>query len=172
VTWLASDPEAIRTRRATVSDADALAEAHRDSIRSIGPAFYPPQAVDDWCEGLSPNIYARAMDNGEAFFVAIGDVDGRSVVLGFASDYQIDGARFGVSVYVRGSAARRGIGSALLRLAEADAAASGATSLHIEASLAGIAFYRAHRFIETGRGEALLTCGRTIACAYMWKPIG
>jgi putative acetyltransferase len=161
----------LETRRADRSDVDNIALAHRDSIRSIGPQFYPPNVVDDWSEGLTGDLYLRAMDGGEVFFIATGTVDGTHVVLGFASDYLIDGVKHGTSVYVRGSAARRGIGSQLLALAEGHAVANGAAEIHVEASLAGLEFYRAHGFIETGRGETRLMSGRAIACVFMRKSL-
>jgi putative acetyltransferase len=157
------------TRTADRSDADDIALAHRDSIRTIGPGFYPPNVVVDWEEGLIGEVYRKAMDDGEVFFIATGEIDGRQLVLGFGSDYRIEGSTHGTSVYVRGSVARRGIGSALLALAEAHAIANGATSLKIEASLAGVEFYRARGFIETGRGETRLMSGRPIACVFMRK---
>jgi ribosomal protein S18 acetylase RimI-like enzyme len=156
-------------RRALPSDAEAIAVAHRDSIRSIGRRFYPPGVVDDWQEGLTGEVYVKAMERGEVFFIAIGDVDGASAVLGFASDYSIDGMRDGTSVYVRGGAARQGIGSALLRLAEEHAIGRGANSLDVEASLAGVEFYKANGFEELGRGETHLMSGRPIACVFMRK---
>ena len=70
---------------------------------------------------------------------------------------------------MRGDAARRGIGSALLRLAEAEAIAKGATSIYIEASLAGVEFYRANGFVEIARGETCLNSGRPIECVFMEK---
>ena len=157
------------TRRAHPSDTDAIALAHRDSIRSIGPTFYPPHVVDDWEEGLTGDVYLKAMEGGEVFFIATGKVDGRALVLGFASDYCIEGSKHGTSVYVRGIAARRGIGSALFRLAEAHAVANGATNIQVEASLAGVEFYRANGLIEVGRGETRLMSGRPIACVFMRK---
>jgi putative acetyltransferase len=160
------------TRRARPSDADEIAVAHRDSIRSLGPAFYPSNVVDDWEEGLGGDVYLRAMERGEVFFIATGRMDGDAVVLGFASDYSIEGTRHGTSVYVRGIAARRGIGSALLRLAEAHAVENGATTIHVEASLAGVEFYKANGFIEVGRGETRLMSGRPIACVFMRKDLG
>jgi GNAT superfamily N-acetyltransferase len=110
------------------------------------------------------------MAGGEAFFVAIGQVDGKPAVLGFSS-HRVDDAQDGVSVYVRGGAARRGIGTALLRLAEAHALESGATSIHIQASLAGVEFYKANGFEEIGRGDALLMSGRSMRCVFMRKPL-
>jgi GNAT superfamily N-acetyltransferase len=163
--------EAFQTRRAQPSDADDIALAHRDSIRSIGCRFYPPNVVDDWEEGLTGDVYRKAMDDGEVFFIAVATIEGTSVVLGFASDYCIEGSTHGTSVYVRGIAARRGIGSALFGLAEAHAVANGATSIQVEASLAGVEFYRANGFTEMGHGETRLMSGRPIACVFMRKTL-
>ena len=159
------------TRRADPSDAAAIALAHRDSIRSLGPAFYPPQVVADWQDGLDAEVYLRAMANGEVFFVATGELDGGDVVLGFASDYVIEGSTHGTSVYVRGDAARRGIGAALLALAEAHARDTGASTVLIEASLAGVEFYRSQGYAEVDRGETELMSGRPIACVFMRKDV-
>jgi putative acetyltransferase len=161
-------PSEVQTRRAHPKDAEAIALAHLDSIRSIGPAFYPPDVVEAWGLGLTPDIYVNAMEGGEAFFIATGHSDGEPAVLGF-STHRIDDARDGASVYVRGEAARRGIGTALLRLAEEHAVAQGATSIQIQASLAGVEFYRANGFDEIGRGEALLMSGRSMPCVFMRK---
>jgi ribosomal protein S18 acetylase RimI-like enzyme len=156
------------TRRAAFPDADDIVAAHRDSIRAIGPAFYPPDVVDDWGAGLTAGVYVKAMEEGEVFFIAIGEIAGERAVLGFAT-HRIDSGRHGTSVYVRGAAARRGIGSALFRLAEADAVASGATSIEIEASLAGVGFYKTQGFEEVSRGDIRLRSGRPIACVFMRK---
>jgi len=155
-------------RRAGPEDAEAIAEAHRDSIRAIGPRFYPPEVVDAWGEGLTAEIYATAMAGGEAFFIALGEVDGQSAVLGFAT-HRRDDAEDGASVYVRGAAARQGIGTALLALAERHARDHGATRLHIQASLAGVEFYKANGFEDLGPGVATLTSGRSMACVLMCK---
>jgi putative acetyltransferase len=162
----------LQIRRAEESDVDVIAVAHRDSIRSIGSRFYPPAVVDDWEEGVTGEIYLGAMRRGEVFFIASARIDDTAVVLGFASDYPIEGTRYGTSVYVRGAAARRGIGSRLLALAEADAVSRGATSLHIEASLAGVDFYSANGFVEVSRGDTHLQSGRPIACVFMRKDVG
>ena len=71
------------------------------------------------------------------------------------------------------AAARRGsgVGSALLARAEAHAVSNGATTIEIEASLAGVAFYEANGFIEVGRGETRLTTGRSMECVFMRKDL-
>jgi putative acetyltransferase len=156
------------TRRAHPGDAPGIADAHKDSIRSIGPGFYPPDVVEAWGEGLTPDIYVRAMEGGEVFFIAIGEVNSEPAVLGFSS-HRVDEAEDGVSVYVRGVAARRGVGTTLLRLAEAHAIERGAMTVQIQASLPGVEFYRSNGFEETGRGEAALMSGQTMPCVFMRK---
>jgi putative acetyltransferase len=162
---------AVEIRRASAADAAAIAAAHLDSIRSLGSSFYPPGVVADWTEGVSPQLYLNAMEAGEVFFVAVGDVHGDNGVLGFASEYRIEGTTHGTSVYVRGIAARRGIGSSLLRMAEAHALSRGAACVRIEASLSGVDFYRVNGYVELQRGQTRLSTGRSIAVVFMHKDL-
>jgi GNAT superfamily N-acetyltransferase len=111
------------------------------------------EIVEYWLEAITGELYLKAMEAGEVFFIAVGEASGSRAVLGFANDYCIEGQKHGTSVYVRGRSARRGVGSALLARAEAHAVSNGATSIEIEASLAGVAFYTANGFVEVGRGE-------------------
>jgi len=139
-------------RRATEEDVDALADAHRDSIRALGSQHYAPAIVNAWAGVVHPELYVQAMDRGEVFFLATGTVAGRPMVLGFSSDYIIDGGLHGTSAYVRRVAARQGVGSRLLELAESFGRGRGAASIHIEAALGAVEFYRRHGFVETGHG--------------------
>jgi putative acetyltransferase len=156
-------------RRAAPSDAEAMAGAHLDSIRSLGPAFYSAELVEAWGAAVSPGMYVRAMAGGEVFFVALASVDGTPEVLGFASHVP-NGGDDGASCYVRGRAARRGIGSALWSLAEAHARAQGAAAITIESSLAGVAFYRAQGFVEIESCDVRLS-GVSIPCVRMRKTL-
>jgi putative acetyltransferase len=156
-------------RCADVPDVQAIADAHRDSIQSLGSAFYDRDAIGAWQSGICADLYRNAMQNGEVFFVATGTVGGRQRILGFSSDYEIQGPLHGTSVYVRGEAARQGIGRALLEHAEAHAIARGATSIQIEASLGAVEFYKANGYQEVSRGQTRLTSGHVIACVFMRK---
>ena len=158
-------------RRATTKDVDAMAEAHRESISELGPRHYAVAIVQEWAEVVRPELYLQAMDRGEVFFVATGTVDGRSVVLGFSSDYVIERGRHGTSAYVRPVAARRGIGSRLLALAEAFGRARGASSVEIESSLGAVEFYERHGFVEVGRGAVALPSGFRMPCVFMTKEL-
>jgi GNAT superfamily N-acetyltransferase len=79
-------------------------------------------------------------------------------------------AAHGVSVYVRGLASRRGVGSALLSAAEARAREQGATVIEIVASLPGVPFYRANGFADVARCEVTFG-GRAVECLTMRKPL-
>jgi hypothetical protein len=70
-------PAEVQTRCANPEDAEAIASAHLDSIRSIGPTFYPPEVVREWASGITPDLYVKAMEGGEAFFIATGHIDGQ-----------------------------------------------------------------------------------------------
>jgi len=146
---------AVQTRRALPADAPAMALAHVDSIRSLGPAFYGADLVDAWAAGVTPGMYVQAMAEGEVFFIALSALDGQPEVLGFSS-HRPDGGDDGASCYVRGGAARQGIGSRLWALAEAHARAQGVAAITIEASLPGVPFYRAQGFVEIGTCDVWL----------------
>jgi putative acetyltransferase len=157
----------VHIRRATPSDAEAIARTHLDSIETIGPHFYPAEIVREWSSGLTPDVYRRAMEQGEVFFIAL---DQHDTVLGFAT-HRVDGHHHGTAVYIRGSAARRGVGSALYRLAEAAAVRAGAEAIVVDASLAAVELYKAHGFEETGRGDHRLRSGRLMPCVFMRKAL-
>jgi putative acetyltransferase len=158
----------VDVRQAGLMDVQEIAAAHLDSIRSIGPLYYPAQIVNDWCARVTGNLYVNAMAGGEKFFVAVDNLGGLPEVYGFSS-HRVDGGEHGVAVYVRGRAARSGVGTALLRAAVDSAVAAGAASIHIDASLAAVEFYKANGFVEVGRGEHHLQTGRTMGCVFMRK---
>jgi putative acetyltransferase len=153
----------VQLRQAQPADAEAITLAHLDSIRSLGSTFYPSEVVEAWGAGLIAAIYVNAMVGGEPFFIATGMLDGEVTVLGFAT-HRVDDAQDGASVYVRGRVARRGIGTLLLRHAEDHARAHGVDSLQIQASLAGVEFYKANGFEEVSRGSAHLLSGQSMPC--------
>jgi ribosomal protein S18 acetylase RimI-like enzyme/ubiquinone/menaquinone biosynthesis C-methylase UbiE len=161
---------AFTTRRATATDAAGIAEAHRDSIAALGPRFYSADVVAEWGAGLTADVYVRAMNGGETFFVAESR-GSPSQILGFAT-HRVDDGQHGTAVYVRGEAARRGLGSALYRLAEAEAIRAGACAIDIDASLVAVDFYKALGFVESGRGHHRLRSGALMACVFMRKALG
>ena len=157
--------------RAASSDVDAIADAHLDSIRTIGPRYYSDNIVTEWGSRVTGSLYANAMAQGETFFIAISTGESRLVVLGFSS-HRVHEGEHRTAVYVRGSAARRRVGSALFRAAEAQAISAGATCIHVDASLAAVEFYKSNGFNEIASGEHVLWSGLRMPCVFMRKDVG
>ncbi len=156
-----------KIRGATADDAAKIAAAHLDSIRMIGSQYYTAEIVNDWSAEIKSEMYSNAMKQGEVFFIAVAD---NFEILGFSS-HRIDDEIHGVSVYVRGKAARHGVGTALLRAAEESAITSNASVIQIDASLAAFEFYIANGFKEISRGDHKLSSGRSMPCIFMRKDL-
>jgi GNAT superfamily N-acetyltransferase len=164
------DNSMVETRLATTADAAGIAAAHLDSIHSIGARYYSLEVVADWTAPISGARYLERMQGGEVFYVTVGMVSGKPEVLGFAS-HRIAKGQHRTAIYIRGIATRTGIGSKLFRLAEARAIAQGATSIHVDSSLAAVAFYKANGFATLGSGEYQLRSGRSMECVFMQKQL-
>jgi putative acetyltransferase len=151
-------------RRAGRDDMDLIAAVHRESILTLGPGAYTAEVVEEWGAPRTGDPYTAALDRGEQFFMA--SLAGE--VVGFSS-YRVEGGAHRTAVYVAARAARRGVGTALFRAAEAAAIASGAPALEVSASLLAVDFYRANGFEESGRGQHPLRSGQTMPCVFMRK---
>jgi putative acetyltransferase len=149
---------------------DQIAAAHFDSISSIGPLHYEAAIVRDWGARVKGDLYVNAMAGGEVFWIALVELGGKPEISGFSS-HRIDGREHRTAVYLRGKAARLGIGPALFRSAEAAAIAARATSIHVDASLAAVDFYKRNGFDEVNPGEHRLWSGRPMACVFMRKDL-
>lgn len=158
-------------RPATPGDAERIAAVHRASILSLGAVAYPPVVVAEWARPCIPQRYLDQMGRGELFFLAERTSAERDV-LGFSS-HRLESGQHRTAVYVSDGAARRGVGTALFRVAEAAARAHGARELHVDASLAAVGFYLANGFQDLGRGLHRLRSGRgDMECVFMKKTLG
>jgi GNAT superfamily N-acetyltransferase len=110
------------------------------------------------------------MARGEVFFIAVARGEVRPQVLGFSS-HHVDDGEHRTAVYVRGAAARHGVGSALFRTAEAAAVTAGASSIRVDASYAAVEFYKANGFEVIGDGRHRLESGQTMPCVFMLKTL-
>jgi putative acetyltransferase len=123
-------------RAAGPEDAPAIHRVHEASIRGLAIAAYTQAEVESWIGVLTDTGYVAAMAGGEAFWVA--ETEGAGVV-GF-SGQQGDEV---MAVYIAPALARRGLGTRLLREAEAAIAVAGHRRVRIGASLNVRAFYEA-----------------------------
>jgi len=107
------------------------------------------------------------MEGGELFFVAVSSEDNERV-LGFSSHRVVDG-KHRTAIYVRGDAARTGVGTALFQAAEIAAREHGAEEIYVDASLAAVRFYKHHGFEEIATGQHRLSTGDLMDCVFMRK---
>ncbi len=146
----------LHIRPAGLGDGERIAEAHVDAIISLGGAAYDEALVADWASPRTGERYRQAMAKGERMFVAVDD-GGRC--LGFSAHRVEDGAHR-TAVYVRGSASRRGIGTALY---------AAAVEVVVDASLVAVPFYTANGFHCGEPTVHTLRSGRAMACVRMCK---
>ena len=130
---------AVRIRRARLADAGALAAAMRAAVRGVPAGAYPARTLAAWAS-LPPLYHAWAMsEGGETVLVA--ERGGR--IVGYAG---LRGPEL-TALFVRPSAARRGVATVLLARIEALARRRGVERLRVAAARSGVAFYRARGFM-------------------------
>jgi putative acetyltransferase len=156
-------------RRAAESDADALAELHGDSVRTLGALHYSPEVTAEWGAPREGSRYRAGMARGVMFFIAVQSATtARESVLGFSS-YAVDGERHSIGVYVGGSAARQGVGRRLFEIAEAAARTVGAPAIAIEAALGAVPFWTAVGFERLEAMAHQFPNGQLMTCIRMHK---
>jgi GNAT superfamily N-acetyltransferase len=110
------------------------------------------------------------MESGELFFLAVRSDGACERVLGFSS-YRVEKGKHRTAIYVRGEAARMGVGTALFEVAETAAREHGANEIHVDASLAAVGFYNARGFEELAAGHHRLESGALMDCVFMRKKL-
>lgn len=157
-------PAGVRVRRARPSDAAAVAAVMRGAVRGLARGAYRPDQIARW-SSLPPLYHAWAMTaGGETYLVA----ERRGRILGYAA---LRGREV-TAIFVRPSAARRGLGAALLARLERLAASRGARSLFAKAALPALPFYAARGYRGARRLRVPLPGGGALAARAVSKRIG
>lgn len=156
-------------RAARPEDANILAEVHVDSIRTLGAVAYSAELVEEWGAPRTGERYLKGMESGQRWFLAVQFIsDGSERALGL-SVYSVQAGQHRIAVYVRGEAARRGIGTALFFAAETAARERGGLEIDIDASLGAVPFYKTLGFDELGLGQHQLSTGGWMPAVFMRK---
>jgi predicted N-acetyltransferase YhbS len=157
-------------RAARPDDAPAIRLVHESSIRGLGPAAYTAAEVESWVGVLTVEKYVEAMMLGdEAFIVAeAAPTAGGDGVIAFCS-WARDEVK---GLYVAPAWARRGVGTALLRLAEAAIVGAGHRTIRIGATLVGRPFYEAHGYAIVRHKKWKTRGGLAIDTLEMEKQVG
>ena len=156
----------IHVRPARPEDARSFIEVRNAAVRGIAAKDYPPAVIDAWAR--SP-ITTATIEN----FLANPDKETRLVaevnseISGIGS-LVIDNNELR-ACYVRPNAARKGVGSAILREIERIALENGATILQMDSSVTAEPFYKAMGYEVLEYGEHVLNKGPRMACVRMRK---
>lgn len=159
-----------RLRAGKPSDAPALFAVHDRAVRVLGRRAYNDSQVESWAHGGGPEHYVEAMlDERETFVVATAAVAmGRCrEIVGFCS-YKENEVR---ALYVAPDWSRLGLGTALLKRAEAEIAAKGFGKVTIGASLVGLPFYETHGYVVLRHRHWRTRGGLMIPAAEMEKAL-
>ena len=156
----------ISVRQMRPEDARMFLEVHHAAVRGIAARDYPPAVIEDWAPlPITDGAVERFLANPEKEVRLVAEIDGEIVGIGV---WVVEESELR-ACYVLPSAARKGVGSAIVREIERMARENGTVSLHLVASVTSESFYKALGYDVQGRGEHALQSGRRMACVIMRK---
>jgi putative acetyltransferase len=157
---------AVRSMRS--EEARRFLEIHRESVRGIAAKDYPASVIDRWAPlPITDELVERFLDNRDDEIRLMAEIDGQPVGIGalVLSNSELR------ACYVVPSAARRGVGAALVAEIERIAREHGLVYLQLESSLTAEPFYATLGYLVEGRGELVLASGVHMAAIKMRKQL-
>jgi GNAT superfamily N-acetyltransferase len=130
----------MQIRRATPTDAEALATIRRRAIRALAVPSISAEEAEKWARQIAANRFTRAIQDHEVW-VAV-----ETRVIGWI---EIDHNCI-AGLYVSPDHARTGIGSALLAHAESSIQTSGSRAVYLDASQNALDFYLHRGYLRAG----------------------
>lgn len=161
----------ILIRKATVTDAAAIAEVNYNAVHVTAAKDYDDATIEDWSYGITNDgikrIEDRIVHNPENTTMLVAESGGDIVGFGDIAP----SSRELRSLYVSPGAGRKGIGGKLLQKLEAIAREQGVIEVWLTASLTAEPFYAAHGYVSDGQEEHRLLSGRKMICIKMHKSL-
>jgi putative acetyltransferase len=154
----------IIVRRMRADESRLFLTLHGRSVRGLATTHYTPAVIDAWTVPLTDEFVYGFEENADGEIRLIAELDGEPAGLG-ALVVKTAELR---ACYVVPEAARRGVGSALVREIERLAIAHGVEQLHLHASLNAEPFYARLGYRVDGRTEIGLR-GQPMAAVLMSK---
>jgi putative acetyltransferase len=148
------------------SDEDAtFRKIHHAAVHGLAAGHYPQAILDKWSAPIPEGEGVQPRRQGQIRLVA--ELDSQPAGIGalFPDKSELD------AVYVLPSAARKGVGTALVREIQRIAVERGVRRLHLDASLNAEPFYLAMGYEVVERGEHVLNSGQVMACVRMAKEL-
>jgi putative acetyltransferase len=140
---------------------------HSRSIRGLAAAHYPGDVIEAWSAPITDEGLHRFLENRDSEIRLIAELDGAPVGLGALVIARSELR----ACYVEPEAARKGVGTALVRKIERIAVDSGIQRLELLASVNAESFYAVLGYRADGRSELVLRAGVTMAAVKMAKTL-
>ena len=158
-------PENLKVRELRADEGLLFRQIHHAAVHGLAAGHYPQAILDKWSAPVRDGQQAQPRREGQIRLVA--ELDGQAVGIGalFPDKSELD------AVYVLPSAARKGVGTALVTEIERLAVERGVTRLHLDASVNAEPFYLAMGYAVVERGEHILNSGQVMACVRMAKDL-
>ena len=155
-------------RPVSPDDARDALEAHHSAVRTTAARDYSAEIVEHWAPlPVTEKSVARFNANPDGEFRFVADQSGN--VVGFAA-IVVDKEELR-ACYVAPSAARQGVGRALIQKLEHTAREKGLKELNLHSSIMAHAFYTALGYDTVEWGEHVLGSGVSMACVFMRKTL-
>jgi putative acetyltransferase len=169
-----SDPATITTsmpvsvRPMQADEARRFLEIHHDSVRGLAANDYPPFVIDAWAPlPITDERLQRFLQNPDNEIRLIAERDGESVGIGglVVANSELR------ACYVLSTAARCGVGAAIVAEIERLAREHGLAYLRLESSLTAEPFYTAMGYRVEGNSEHKIAPGVSMAAITMRKEL-
>jgi putative acetyltransferase len=154
----------VTIRAARTEDTNAICRVHRASIFGLSGNHYNEEQLEDWVVSLDPDQLHAAIAEADGIAYVAED-NGRIVGFSVLCDCVVR------AVYVDPSAARRGVGSSLLKAVEAAATDLGIRTLYVYASLNSRCFYENNGYTAIKVADYPLSKSRSMVCIEMKKDL-
>lgn len=149
------------------TDARGYLETHRLAVLGIAAADYPEEVIRTWAASVTDASIAALLRNPDDEIRVVAEWQGE--IVGFAA---LVAAKHELrACYVCPRAARRGIGTALVRELERIARDRGLDRLEFVSSLTAEPFYRRLGYAAQGSVEHTLSSGIEMAAVAMHKTL-
>jgi putative acetyltransferase len=155
----------ITVRQMQPEDARRFLEIHHAAVRGIAAKDYPTSVVEAWARPITDQVIERFLENSDGEVRLVAEIDGEPAGIGaiVVSNSELR------ACYVAPSAARLGVGSALVSEIERIAREHHLDHLQLESSITAEPFYSALGYQVESHGEHLLAPNVSMAAVKMRK---
>jgi putative acetyltransferase len=155
----------VTIRELRPEDARRFLEIQYAAVRGIAARDYTATVVEAWARPITDQAIERFLANRDRELRLVAEIDGEPVGIGaiVVSNSELR------ACYVAPSAARRGVGSALVEKIEQIAREHRLDYLELESSITAEPFYAALGYQVESRGQHFLSSGVPMAAVKMRK---